>query len=182
VKHLKIYLFVIILTVITTLGMDRFVQDSASGILGTKKVETAQERVIRTGIIRCAYVTLDPYIYRDLGSKNEPLRGPTVDVAEAVADALSLKIEWTAEVTFAEFAEGFKSNRYDAFCGHIAMAPGRARVAAFTDPVYYVPYYVFARPDETRFTSLSEANTSDFQAAVIDGEVFQFMTQKYVPG
>lgn len=141
--------------------------------------ETSYERVLRTNILRCAYGAADPYISKDMVSGK--VKGPMVDIAEAMADQLALKVEWTAEVGYADFAEGLKTGHYDAFCGIMAMAPTRARAVAFTYPLFYAPYFVYVRQSEDRFKTLEDINQPHVKAGVIDGEVFQFMTRKRLP-
>jgi ABC-type amino acid transport substrate-binding protein len=145
----------------------------------TAEPASAYERVLKTGILRCAYASASPNVVKDL--KTGKLTGPIPEIAEAMAETLSLKVEWVAEVGYADFAEGLASGRYDAFCGILAMAPFRARVAAFTSPIYYNPYYAYVRTDEKRFHVPEDANQPQFRAGMIDGEVYQMIERKRFP-
>lgn len=141
--------------------------------------ESAHDRVMRTGVLRCAWATGAPWIYKNLGSG--VIEGPITDIVREMAASLSLKVEWAAEVGYADFAEGFKAGRYDAFCGILTITPARARVVAFTDPYAYMPLYAYVRTGETRFKSLEDMNRPGIRAGVIDGEVFQALTRKLLP-
>jgi cyclohexadienyl dehydratase len=141
--------------------------------------EAAYERVLRTGILRCAYAAIQPDSYKDL--KTGEMKGPIIDIAEKMADQLNLTIEWVSEVGFADFAEGLNTGRYDAFCGVIGKSPGRARAALFTTPTLYYPSYIYVRKNDDRFTSFEDLNKPSIKAGAIDGELTQFMTKKYFP-
>lgn len=141
--------------------------------------ESAYERVLKTGILRCAYTVTPPYADKDLASGD--VTGIMPDIAEAMADELELEIEWAEEVGFADFAEGLKTGRYDAFCSVMSIMPTRARQAAFTMPTLYAPRYVYARAGEDRYTSLEDVNQPDVTAATIDGETYQKATQLHLP-
>lgn len=141
--------------------------------------ETAYDRVLKTNILRCAYTSVDPHIRKDPNTGE--ISGPLHDIAEAMASAVNITVEWSDEVGHADFAEGLKTGRYDAYCGILAIAPQRARVAAFTDPILYIPYYAYTKNDETRFASPADLNKPDIRTGVIDGEIFQAMSRKYFP-
>ncbi len=145
----------------------------------TSAKETAFERVTRTNTLRCAYASVNPDIM--VNQKTGNVEGYMVDVANAIAEKLGLKVEWVEEVGFADFAEGLKNGRYDAFCGMIAMAPHRSRAALFTIPTLYMPMYAYVRKDDDRFHSLADMNKDGIKSVVIDGEVFQVVTRKYLP-
>lgn len=149
------------------------------GITTEAKRESAYERVLRTGVLRCAYASIEPDSYKDL--KTGEMKGHIVDIAGEMAHQLNLKLEWVAEVGFADFAEGLKTGRYDAFCGVIGKSPGRARAALFTNSTLYYPSYVYVRKEDNRFQSFEDLNKPSFKAGTIDGELLQLMTQKYFP-
>ena len=141
--------------------------------------ESAYDRVMRTGVLRCAYTSVNPHIYHNPATGT--INGPVADIANTMAEQLELTIDWVAEVGHGEFAEGFRTGRYDAYCGILAISPHRARVATYTIPLFYTPYYVYGRTNEARFNTLADINTAAVKAAVIDGEVFQRMTHTHLP-
>jgi len=144
-----------------------------------EETETAYERVMRTGIFRCAYASVGIPIQKNLSSGE--ITGPLADIARAMTQSLDLKLEWTIEVGYADFAEGLKSGRYDAFCGIISATPSRARVATFTTPLFYTPFYIYTRKDETRFKKLEDLNQSEIISGTVDGEAFQKVTRTHFP-
>lgn len=141
--------------------------------------ETAFERVLRTNTLRCAYASIDPYIYKDI--KTDRVNGFIADIAREMGKRLDLKVEYVAEVGFADFAEGFKTGRYDAFCGGMTVTPKRTRVALYTYPLGKVPHYAYLKKGEDRFEIEEDMNSSEFKAGSIDGEVFEIFTKKFFP-
>lgn len=152
---------------------------AAPAFAGNSEKESAYDRVMRTGTLRCAYVATGKYVYKDLATGE--IKGAMVDVATTLAESLNLKVEWAAEVGYADFAEGLKTGRYDAFCGALMITPARARVAAFTDPILYFTYSTWGRIGENRFKNVSDINKPDISTATTDGEISQIITKKYFP-
>jgi polar amino acid transport system substrate-binding protein len=141
--------------------------------------ESAYDRVLRTGVLKCAYALSGDAVKKDPTSGE--ISGFTVDIINAMVSDLSLKVEWSDEVGYGDFAEGLKTGRYDAFCGALTATPARARVAKFTRP--YMGYLTFAyvRSDEARFSTYEDMNKPEIKAGVSDGEVYQVLTRKYFP-
>ncbi|MBI1326527.1 MAG: transporter substrate-binding domain-containing protein [Alphaproteobacteria bacterium] len=137
------------------------------------------DNVVKTGVLRCAFTSVDPYIYKDLADGK--VRGPVADILEKATAQIDLKVEWVAEVGYADFADGFKTGRYDALCSMLSFAPQRARVTRFTDPIFYLPFYAYGRTTETRFKQMDDLNSDALKAAVTDGEVFERMTRERFP-
>ena len=141
--------------------------------------ESAFDRVMRTGTLRCAYGLTGKFVFKDT-TTNE-VKGVMPDIISALAESMGLEVEWTAEVGYADFAEGLKTGRYDAFCGALSETPARARVAAFTSPLFFIAYYVWGREGEDRFKNENDINKADVRTATTDGEVFQSITKKHFP-
>ncbi|NCC21107.1 MAG: transporter substrate-binding domain-containing protein [Alphaproteobacteria bacterium] len=141
--------------------------------------ETAWERVMRTDTIRCAYAPYDPYFTID--PVNSVVGGPFAEFAEKLASYLNLKIEWAEDVSYATYAEGFETGRYDMFCGIISVSPARARVSAYTSPLAFSPLHVYVRETDDRFDKYAQLNDSALKVGTIDGENFQLMARKLFP-
>jgi polar amino acid transport system substrate-binding protein len=139
--------------------------------------ETTYERVIRTGEIRCAYAVYEPPLIKDPNTGQ--LSGIFYDVMEEIGRRLSLKINWVEEVGYGTIAEGFVTDRYDAFCNTVWPTPERSRAASFTIPLYYSPVDILVRADDHRFDNdWSKLNDPAYIFAVKDGDVSDtFATQ-----
>ncbi|HOO50986.1 MAG TPA: hypothetical protein PLK94_06835, partial [Alphaproteobacteria bacterium] len=69
--------------------------------------ETAYERVIRTGTLRCGYLTYPPLLMKDL--KTGEMSGVAHDIMTEIGKRLSLDIEWTEEVGTDVMLQGIAS-------------------------------------------------------------------------
>ena len=142
---------------------------SGSGV-PQKPRETAWQRIVRTGEIRCAYQPYPPALAKDPNTGQ--LSGIFYDIMSEVGRRLSLKVNWVEEVGYGVIAEGFVSDRYDAFCGPVWPTPERSRVASFTIPLYWSPVDVLVRADDHRFDDdLSKLDDPSVRFAVKDGDI-----------
>jgi ABC-type amino acid transport substrate-binding protein len=132
--------------------------------------ESAYDRVMRTGTIRCAYWTFPPISVMDPNTKK--LGGFTIAMFEELAKRLALKVEWVEEVTFGTMVEGLKTNRYDAVCTGSWLIPAQVKGADFTVPYLYSALVPAVRADETRFdTGIDALNKPDVKFATMDDGV-----------
>lgn len=145
----------------------------------TKK-ESAYDRVIRTGTIRCGYAISPPVMVKDPNTKK--LSGMDYDIWESISKELGLKIEWAEEAGWGNFIEGLRSNRYDAFCSQLWPDPARSKFLTVAGPVTYSLLYVYVRADDMRFDgNLDALNDPSVTFPAIDGDVSMSMVQTYFP-
>jgi ABC-type amino acid transport substrate-binding protein len=145
-----------------------------------KKKETAFERVMRTGVIRCGYAISPPALVKD--SVTGKLSGVDHDIIEAIGQELGLKIEWTEEAGWGNFIEGLRTGRYDAFCSQQWPDPARTRFQTLTSPVIYSLLYAYVRADDHRLDNGPEAaNDPAFKIPAIDGDISMAMVKSGFP-
>ena len=121
----------------------------------TAKQETAFERVMRTSTLRCAYYPYAPVTIKD--PTTGQMSGMAIDIMNVIAQKTGIKIEWTEEITFANWIPGMQAKRFDAVCTPLWADAAYARVAHFTRPLFYDTAVPLIRPDETRFTNKVES-------------------------
>lgn len=141
--------------------------------------ETAAERVLKTGVLRCGYGTSYPNMYREMATGE--MKGAYTEVLFEAAKLLNLKVEWVSEPGYAEFPEGLKQGRFDAFCAPIGIIPSRARVSTTSIPLAYNPQIIYVREGGMRFKKPADLNNKDVVMATTDGEAFQVMTRRFFP-
>ena len=139
--------------------------------------ESTAERVLRTGTIRCAYAFYAPSLMKDANTGQ--MSGIFYDAMQEVGRRLNLKIDWVEEVGYGTIAEGFATDRYDAFCATVWPTPERSRAASFTMPLYYSPVDVLIRANDHRFDGdIHKLDDPAYTFAVKDGDVSaSFATQ-----
>jgi ABC-type amino acid transport substrate-binding protein len=146
----------------------------------TTAKETAYQRVMRTGVLRCGYIIYPQFLERD--PNTGAFGGVVYELMEEIVHQLSLKIEWTEEVGMSNMFEGLSIGRYDAMCSMIAYVPNRLRGAEFTDPYLYFPLYAYARADDTRFdNNLAKINDPSIKIAYLEGEMGQTVKEQDFP-
>lgn len=142
--------------------------------------ETAYERVMRTGVLRCGYFTFPPLAMKD--ENTGKLSGVTVDIFNKVAQNLSLKVEWAEEVSFAGAIPGLQTNRYDVVCTPLWPAAARAREVEFVTPEFYAALGVWVRANDKRFDDNFVAiNNPSVVISGIDGQIEQAVRDEQFP-
>ncbi|MFA6279177.1 MAG: transporter substrate-binding domain-containing protein [Bdellovibrionales bacterium] len=171
---------IVALSVVTTLAVGKYTGLSGgAGHIAAAK-ESAYDRVMRTGTLRCGYFFYPKFFEKDVNTGK--LSGFYYDLVEEIGRRLSLKIDWTEEVGMANAFEGLKSNRYDAVCVPFTMTPNRARETEFTQPVMMAPYFAYVRADDTRFDhNLKAINDPLIKVAFLEGELSQTVRNEDFP-
>lgn len=133
------------------------------------KKETAFERIVRTGVIRCGYYVFPPITYRDPNT-NE-LSGFSVDYMETLAARASMKIEWTTEFTWANWIPEIQAERFDVACTPMWPDMAQLKAVTFTEPMFYAGLYPLVRKDDPHFVkgTLEEINNPDVTVLTQEG-------------
>lgn len=126
--------------------------------------------ILTKGELRCGYQLWPPYLDRDL--KTGQFSGVYHDLMETIGKEASLKVIWLEEVGSGNALQGLSQGRYDMICSPYTVTPARARVALFSEPILYVPFYMYVRADDARFDkSRAKANDPKVTIATIDGDL-----------
>ncbi len=145
-----------------------------------EKAETAFERVLRTGVLRCAYYDYPPWVSKDPNTGD--MRGLGVEYVNQLTAALGLKPEWTEEVTFGTWSAGLQAGRFDAVCPGIWVDANQSRVVSFTAPLWYAVVYAFARNDDRRFDgNLGALDRPDVTITTVEGDSIDFVARQRFP-
>jgi ABC-type amino acid transport substrate-binding protein len=150
---------------------------------GTSK-ETAYERVMRTGVLRCAWAITPPVVMKDPSTGK--LSGLYVELMNALEPLTGLKVEWPAEVDWGQVGAALDGGKADIFCAGMWPDSKRARGMAFLTPLFYNQVGMLVRKDDTRFpgntpTPADLANSPNFTACVLEGDVTQAVVQSDLP-
>jgi polar amino acid transport system substrate-binding protein len=142
--------------------------------------ESAYDRVMRTGTIRCGYAISPPVLVQDANTGK--LSGMDYEVWEAIGRNLDVKIEWVLSSGWGSFIEDLRTGRFDAFCSQIWMIPTRTKFLNVTQPVTYTFLDAYVRPDDTRFDQdINLLNDEAVKIPVIDGDVTEYMATSKFP-
>lgn len=143
--------------------------------------ESAYERVMRTGEIRCGYAMSPPNLRKDPNTGN--LYGLEKDIWGEISKELDLKISWVEEAGWGNYIEGLKTGRYDAFCNQAWPTPARIKNTTMANPVTYQTIYAYVRTGDTRFDdgNLDRVNDPSMTVLAIDGDVTEVMVKNKFP-
>ena len=143
--------------------------------------ESAFDRVMRTGTLRCGYYVFPPVTYRDPNTKE--LSGFAVDMMNEVGKRAGLKIEWTEETNFSNWIPGLQTGRFDAACTPNWPSMGQGRAASFSVPMFFAGIYPMVRADDPRFKAdnLARLNSPDITFSAQEGEGPVALIKAYFP-
>lgn len=146
--------------------------------------DSAYDRVVNTGVLRCGYGSWEPGVMKD--PQTGKMKGLFVDMLEEAARIAKIKIEWTSEVDWGQIPEALQSGKVDAFCSGMAADAARAKRLAYTVPMSYWSFDVIVRADDDRFPkdrplTLADLNKPDFSTAYTEGDVLETIKQTELP-
>ncbi len=143
--------------------------------------ESAFDRVMRTGTIRCGYYVFPPMVMRDVGSGKPS--GFAVDFMDEIGQRSGLKIEWAEEVTFGNWIPALQSHRFDVVCAPMWPEIPMARAAAFSVPLMYAGLSPLVRADDARFSGndLAAFNDPGVTFLTQDGNALDSLTRAAFP-
>ncbi|MBI1327960.1 MAG: transporter substrate-binding domain-containing protein [Alphaproteobacteria bacterium] len=142
--------------------------------------ESAYERVMRTGIMRCGYGLEMPYSYKD--AETGEIKGFFHDYIELMAANLGLKVEWVEEMGWGQFPTALDTGRIDAWCTTAWRTAARAKLADSITPITYQPLYVVVRASDKRFDNKREAlNSADVKFVGVEGQIELQIAQANFP-
>jgi polar amino acid transport system substrate-binding protein len=135
----------------------------------TTAPETAYQRILRTGTIRCGYFLFEPMARKGADGR---LSGIDVRLFNKMAENMRLKVNWAEEVNFADSIAGLETGRYDALCTPTWPTAARAREVTFIAPQFYAGLGIWVRQDDHRFDDdWNKINSPDVTISGIDGQI-----------
>ncbi|MDD5586931.1 MAG: transporter substrate-binding domain-containing protein [Alphaproteobacteria bacterium] len=142
--------------------------------------ETRLEQIKRTGMLRCGYIVWPPFQTRDHNTGK--IGGPFYELTEEIGRQLKLKIEWAGEASTDHMLQDLATGRFDMLCFAVANAPGRAREAAFTRPLFYHSINLYVRKGDARFDNHFErVNQPGVRIAAMDGQFSAIAASEQFP-
>jgi ABC-type amino acid transport substrate-binding protein len=142
--------------------------------------ETAYDRVMRTGILRCGYTPYSVGLIKDPNTGK--MSGIYYDTVTRLAENLNLKVDWVEEVGWSGQIEGLNTKRYDLICSPVSLNSGRARSADFSIPLYYSPVHIWSKKGNTALTgNIKDLDKPDLRISTLDGEQTSVFAKQFFP-
>jgi polar amino acid transport system substrate-binding protein len=142
--------------------------------------ESAYDRVLRTGVIRCGYVNYPPHLIVDPNTKK--MSGISYDTMEEAARMLGFKVEWAEELGWGNTVEAIRSGRIDMFCTSLWPSSVEGKYVGYTVPMFYSAVGAYVRADDkTIQADLENLNNEKFKISATDGNISYFIAQQDFP-
>ncbi len=166
---MKNLLSMLIIAVLASVGTHYwFARHESGGVVASEKRETAYERIMRTGVIRCGYAVWNPIIAKDPNTGD--ISGVFYDYLNALGKKLDLKVEWTSELNFATYLSDLNYGKFDLECSGGLPDATRGKFVEYTQPIFYTPLYVFVKNGVAVYDNkLRALNAKDKSFVSIDG-------------
>jgi len=152
---------------------------SLPALAADRGAESAYDRVMRTGVIRCGYVVYGSFFAYDPNTGK--MSGIFYDIMEQIGKNAGLKVEWTEEVGFGDIFAGLDAGRFDVYAGGLWPSTERAKAGHFTTPAFYSIITAWARADETRFQNLDGINDPSVRISAVDGALESIIARTDYP-
>jgi ABC-type amino acid transport substrate-binding protein len=143
---MKFWIFVLGIIVAALVGYDGAIMSVRQNAGDKTASESAYQRVLRTGTVRCGYVATYPGLMID--PETRQFSGLSYDVMQEVGRRLDLNVEWAMEANPDNAEQDMKSGYYDLLCSEVCFQAKRNKVAAFSRPIRQEPLYTIMREDE----------------------------------
>lgn len=143
--------------------------------------KSAYERVVQSGILRCGYIIWPKFMEKDPNTGK--FSGLDYEYTNAIAESLDLKVEWVMEVSAGLSVEALRTGKIDAVCtAEGPLFPSTTKYLAYSEPLGYFPFFLYARQDDTRFDGdISQANNANIRIAVVDGDISTEIVKTFFP-
>lgn len=131
--------------------------------------ESAYDRVMRTGTLRCGYYVWPPYFEQDSNTKK--ITGLIPDLMDHLGNYLNLKIEYVQLSAMGMQIEDMKRGMYDTTCMDSYVVFTMIKMVDYSLPYAYVPVFAYVRDDDRRWSNIQQLNNPDVNFVGLDGDV-----------
>lgn len=141
--------------------------------------ESAYDRVMRTGVLRCGYSTWDPIVMKDPNTGQ--FSGVYIDYMTAMGRRLGLKVEWQ-EINIATYLDDLRVGKIDVECSGGWPNARRGKFADYTTPLFYTPVYLFVAKKDRRFDNhYNKINDPTVRFVTMPGEQSEDYRTEFFP-
>lgn len=178
-KAKSLILTILIAALVSVLSVTVMLPDGQSG--SETEIETAYERVMRTGVLRCGYTIWPPFY--DLDPNTGEVVGLMRDVTESMAGLLGLEVDYVAQYTIGSEAADLESGKFDAICND---GPWNVNGAKYRDFSYIGSGFAHLAFDGRRFknnpsTIFDQLNSEKVTFIGIDGDWSEELPRNIFP-
>jgi len=128
------------------------------------------ERILQSKTIRCGYALWPTALQKDPNTGE--FSGILYDYMTALGKALNVKVEWTQETSYADYATALDTEKFDIFCASLWADGTRQHLIDYTRPYAYQAVWAWVRTEDKRFDgNIKNINDPNVKISTIDGEI-----------
>jgi len=159
----------VISVIASLIAVSFFIPSGPSTSVSVSKTESAYDRVMRTGVLKCGYYEWPGTATKDPNTGE--MSGLVPDLMETVSKMLDLKVEFVQSSALGLQTEELKRGVYDTFCIDSYYVFSMGKFVDFGTPYAYFPMFIYGRADDVRFKQQSDLNRDDVTFVGIDGDL-----------
>jgi len=130
--------------------------------------ESAYDRVMRTGVLRCGFIPWPPGF--EVDPNTNEVRGPTKELFQSIITLTGWKVEFV-QTALGNNALDLNNGRIDAMCADGPWTITSIKFVDYTTWVAYSPVMVYVRQDNEHLKDFAALNDKGVTFAAIDGDV-----------
>lgn len=176
-KNFSVIIIAIILSVFAAYGTVKMAASNDVSVSSLKK-ESAYDRVIRTGTIRCGYMIWPPYFQKD--QKTGELSGLVKEAVDEIFGTMGIKVEYV-EGILGQQPQDLKADKYDSFCFDSFLMPKAAKFLDYSKPWMKVPMFLHGRQEFQAPSSISQLNANNYSFSALDGDLSSELAIRLFP-
>lgn len=143
-----------------------------------KAVESAYDRVLRTGVLRCGFAAWPPFFVLDPNTKE--LTGIWKELIDPTIALIGWKIEYV-EILPEQKIALLENGKIDATCGDGPWIANSIKYMGFVKPFLFAPVMAYVRTDDNSLLSLADLNREGIKFVGIDGDLSVDIAQRSFP-
>lgn len=142
--------------------------------------ESAYDRVMRTGTLRCGFNYIDSIISKD--DRTGSMTGLAAELTNKIAEVGGLKVEWVGPLDWGNIRVELESGKIDAMCAAMWQSGQKAKYMIFSAPFSYQGLEAYIRADDNRFSGdVRKINDSKMTVVIIDNDNSDFIARTDFP-
>lgn len=149
-----------------------------AGTTSTVQTESAYDRVIRTGTLRCGYMPWPVFIEKD--AKTGELKGLLKDVIDQMMGTINIKVDYV-EAVLGQQPQDLETGKYDSFCFDSFLMPKASKYIDYSKPWTYMPMFLYGLNTQPSKDNLQDFNTPDYTFSTLDGDTSLDLAVRFFP-
>ena len=154
------------------------VKATAQKNVSFEKKESAYDRVIQKGTIRCGFMMWPPFFQKD--EKTGELSGMTKEAIDEIFFTIGIKVEYV-EAPLGNQPQDLAAGKYDSFCFDSFLTPKAAKFLDYSKAWLSAPMYLYGRQDFRAPAEIDGLNSEKYSFSAMDGDSSSELASRRFP-